>query len=119
MYVLSNENIKQGPNAIETYCADFSSQLSDGELLTGTPTVVESDSGDTLDISNEARLGTEFTDTLGNTVAANKGVVFTVGNAELGVNGEDESYEITVYCDTTNTPDRVEMRCRITGTRKA
>ena len=114
MVITSNENHKQGPGETVTYCADFTNKLRENETFTGqTPTITEATS--TLSLSNKAVLTSEFTDPLGNVVAAGKGIVFTVSGAALDAAGGDVNYTIRVLC-TTSTGDIREMRCRITGT---
>jgi hypothetical protein len=112
--ITSNESHEQGPGETVTYCADFTNKLRENETFTGNPTVTEITTT-ALSISNEARLTADFTDPLGNTVAAGKGVVFTVSSVDLDAAGGDVNYTIRVLC-TTTTGDVREMRCRITGT---
>ncbi len=115
MIITSNENHEQGPGETVTYCADFTNKLRESENFTGqTPTITELVTS-ALSISNKVVLTADFTDPLGNTVAAGKGIVFTVAGAALDAAGGDVNYTIRVLC-TTSTGDIREMRCRITGT---
>ena len=93
--------------AVETVYVDLSDFLRAGETLTGTPTIVEVTTAN-LTLTNKAIIGTStVVPALGNcygcfrgdTIAASKGVIFSVSPSEAGL------YSIKVTCSTTGVTE--------------
>ena len=116
MFIVSNENIEIGPDEVKTFCVDFSTKLLSTETLTGTPTIAEVDTT-VLTITSKAVLAAEYTDPKGDSVAAGKGLVFTVSGAQVQSDGSDKGYEVNTHCATTLSL-RPQIICRLTCTKR-
>ena len=93
-----------------TVTVSYKGKLSTGELLTGTPTIVEETSTD-LTITNKAVNTTAYTFKDGTVVAIGQGVQFSVSGFVAG-----EMYNIDTLCSTDATPAQVRnVEVRIIG----
>lgn len=84
-------------NETRVISVDFKGKLDSGELLTGTPTVAEVNTGD-LTITN-AQVSTTSLVINDRTVAIGEAVLFTVAADGSGLNIGDE-YMIDIICGT-------------------
>ncbi len=82
---------------IKNAACDFTGKLDTGEVLTGTPTVVEVGTSD-LTLSNKV-VSTAVLTILGRSVAIGKAVQFSVEGGTAG-----RSYEILITVDTDSSP---------------
>ena len=93
------------PSESIAYAIDFTSLLSTGETLTGTPTVSGSPTG--LTIGTPAVNTATIIDDEGNTVAIGKAV-------QVRISGGTDSidYSLTISCSTTASDTRVGV-CKL------
>lgn len=90
-----------GAGATDVFAVAFDKYLDSGELLTGTPTVVEVDTSD-LTLGNKA-VSTGSLTILGRTVATGKAVQFSASGATAGT-----TYRVRVTATTDASPARTE-----------
>lgn len=99
LYLQQRPCVPEG--ATDTVSIDFGEWLDSGELLTGTPTVVELSTSD-LTLTNKA-VNTAALTILGNTVAIGEAVQFSVSGQLASVG----TYIIQITATTDATPARI------------
>jgi len=90
----------------ETVAVNFTDHLDSGELLTGTPTVVEVTTSDLTLGSKAVNTATYVESQSGDTVAIGAAVQFSVS----GGTAANSPYKIRVTCSTDATPARTFVR---------
>lgn len=104
MVVMLDQQPTISAGDLEVASISYVNHLNSGELLTGTPTVVEVTTSD-LTLGNKIVSTTAYTDKETNeSVAAGQAVQFTVTTATAGL------YRIRVTATTDSTPARTIVR---------
>lgn len=87
----------------------FADELESGEVLSGTPTVVDDDSTGVLTIGNQGLNSSEKT-VVNTTHAANEAVVFTVSGFTASDQPRNGGYQLKVTVSTDSSPARTLVK---------